>query len=136
MTQNELELWIKNNEGLSLKYYSDSLGHGTIGWGRDIQDCGIRLDEAEFMFQNDLKQATQELEKYNWYTIQPQGVKCALINMNFNLGITKLLEFHGMISALEKKNYVLAAKMALDSLWAKQVHDRASQIALMIRDGE
>jgi lysozyme len=136
MDEEQLEAWIKKDEGLNLHYYIDTTGHGTIGWGRDIQDCGIRIDEAELMFQNDFKQTKQELEQHSWYTMQPQGVQFALINMNFNLGITKLLEFTGMINALEQKNYVLAAKMALDSLWAKQVHDRANQIALMIREGK
>ena len=54
--------------------------------------------------------------------------------MNFNLGINKLSQFHGMISALEAKNYTLAAQEALNSLWAKQVGDRAKQIAVMISE--
>jgi lysozyme len=56
--------------------------------------------------------------------------------MNFNLGITKLLEFKDMITALEKKDYTSAAKAVLDSVWAKQVHQRATDVALMISEGK
>jgi lysozyme len=68
--------------------------------------------------------------------MQPEGVQMALINMNFNLGIHKLEQFVGMINALREKNYTLAAQEALNSLWAKQVHQRATDIALMIREGK
>jgi lysozyme len=131
----DLELWIKNCEGLDLHTYVDTNGHVTVGWGRNLEN-GIRLDEAELMFQNDLKQTIGELEPLAWFSTQPQGVKNALINMNFNLGITKLLEFKDMISALEKKDYTTAAQAALNSVWAKEVHERATDIAVMIRAGQ
>ena len=130
----DLELWIKNCEVLDLHTYVDTNGHVTVGWGRNLEN-GIRLDEAELMFQNDLKQTISELEPLPWFSSQPQGVKNALINMNFNLGITKMLEFKDMITALEHKNYSAAAKAALNSLWAKQVHQRAKDIAVAISAG-
>jgi len=131
----DLQQWIKNCEGLNLHTYIDTNGHVTVGWGRNLEN-GIRLDEAELMFQNDLKQTIHELEQCSWYINQPQGVKNALINMNFNLGITKMLEFKEMITALENKNYSAAAHAALNSLWAKQVHQRAKDIAVAISAGE
>jgi lysozyme len=130
----DLELWIKNCEGLDLHTYIDTNGHVTVGWGRNLEN-GIRLDEAELMFQNDLKQTIGELEPLSWFNSQPQGVKNALINMNFNLGITKMLEFKDMITALEHKNYTAAAQAALNSLWAIQVHQRAKDIAVAISAG-
>ena len=130
----ETQAWIKTEEGLKLIPYLDSLGHLTVGWGRCLEN-GIRPDEAELMFQNDLNQTVEELEEQSWYINQPKHVKDALINMNFNLGITKLLKFTGMINALKQNNYTLAASEALDSLWAKQVPNRAKRIALMIRQG-
>jgi lysozyme len=127
--------WIKNCEALKLIPYVDTTGNLSVGWGRNLRD-GIRIDEAELMFQNDFKQTVGELEPLSWYSIQPQGVKNALINMNFNLGITDLLEFKEMIAALESKNYPAAASAALNSLWAKQVGERAKDIAVMISEGK
>ena len=39
-----------------------------------------------------------------------------------------------MLSALEKGDYNVAAKEALDSNWAKQVGDRANRIAKVFRE--
>jgi lysozyme len=126
-----VQAWIKQDEGLKLHTYIDTNGHCTVGWGRNLEN-GIRLDEAELMFQNDLAQTVHELLQQPWYGSLPHNVQNALINMNFNLGITKLLEFKEMIAALENKNYPAAAKAALNSLWAKQVPNRAKEIAVMI----
>jgi len=131
----DLELWIKNCEGLDLHTYVDTNGHVTVGWGRNLEN-GIRLDEAELMFKNDLEQTISELQACDWFTIQPPGVRNALINMNFNLGITKLNGFKKMIAALQAKDYTTAALEALDSRWANQVHKRANDIAVMIRAGK
>ena len=135
MDDSKVKLWIKGCEALRLHPYLDTTGHVTIGWGRNL-DNGISYDEAELMFQNDYKNTVAELEKQDWYNMQPDNVKCALINMNFNLGIEKLLEFHGMIAVLKEKNYNLAATEALNSVWAKQVHDRALDIAAIIKEGK
>jgi lysozyme len=131
----DLQQWIKSCEKLELHTYIDTNGHCTVGWGRNLED-GISVDEAELMFQNDFKQAVKELETQAWYNKQPQGVKNALINMNFNLGITELLEFKAMINCLQSFDYTGAAQAALNSKWAKEVHQRATDIALMIREGK
>ena len=131
----DVQAWIKKCEALRLRMYIDIKSNPTIGWGRNLRK-GVSLDEAELMFQNDFKQAVRELETFGWYLVQPQGVKNALINMNFNLGIEKLLQFKRMISALTDKNYTQAAQEALDSKWARQVGDRATDVALMLREGK
>jgi lysozyme len=135
MNEQELQAWIKNCEDLKTHPYLDTTNHVTIGWGRNL-DNGISLDEAELMFQNDFKRAANELRGYVWYVQQPVGVQCALVNMNFNLGIDKLLGFKKMIVALLAKDYTTAALEALDSKWANQVHKRANDIAVMIRAGK
>lgn len=127
--------WIKKCEELRTHPYLDSTKHVSIGWGRNL-DNGISVDEAQLMFDNDFKRTINELAEHNWYWMQPKGVQDALINMNFNLGINKLLGFKKMIAALTAKEYTTAAREALDSLWAKQVHKRAADIALMISEGK
>lgn len=121
-----------------MKPYNDTADHPkiTIGYGRNLTDNGISLEEAEFLFENDFARVQKELSLYNWYKIQPAEVQYALINMCFNLGITKLLGFTRMIAALIMKDYAKAAEEALDSKWAKQVPNRAKDIAVMIREGK
>lgn len=132
---NDVQQWIKRCEALRLQIYIDTTGNPTIGWGRNLRK-GISVDEAELMFQNDFKETLAELEPCEWYTSLPYGVKTAIINMNFNLGIHKLLQFKRMIAALTDKNYTLAAQEALNSLWATQVGQRAKDVAVMIRSGK
>jgi len=131
----QVKAWIKNCEGLNLHPYLDTKGHVTIGWGRNL-DNGISKDEAQLMFENDFLRTENELLKCDWYTIQPPGVQNALLNMNFNLGITKLSGFTGMIQALKEKNYSKASQEALNSDWANEVGQRAKDIAVMIRAGK
>jgi lysozyme len=131
----DLQQWIKSCEDLKLEPYVDTTGHLTIGWGRNLVN-GIHPDEAELMFHNDFKQTVDELEQCDWYRMQPQGVKNALINMNFNLGIAKMNGFKKMIAALKSRDYTTAAFEALNSTWAKQVHGRATDIAVLIREGQ
>ena len=127
--------WIKHHEGLNLRLYKDTVNKTTIGYGRNIQDNGISQSEADFMFENDFNRCEHDLKSYSWYLVQPQNVKDALMNMCFNLGINRLLGFKKMILALIDKDYTKAAIEALDSKWAKQVGQRAKDIALMMRQG-
>jgi len=131
----DVQQWIKNCEGLKLHLYIDTKGNPTLGWGRNLRK-GISSDEAELMFQNDFRQTLAELDSCEWYLSLPYIVKCAIINMNFNLGLTKLLGFTKMIAALTDKNYTVAAQEVLNSLWATQVGQRAKDVSIMIREGK
>lgn len=133
-----LEAWIKKCEALRLHPYLDTAEPPkiTIAWGRNLTDNGLSEDEAEYLFQNDFKRCQNDLNKHQWYLMQPQNVKDALMNMCFNLGINRLSGFKRMISALEAKNYTVAAMEALDSKWAMQVGQRAKDVALLIRQGD
>jgi lysozyme len=59
-----------------------------------------------------------------------------MINLCFNLGITKLLTFKKALAAMEQEDFELAAEEFLDSKWAKQVGPtRSEDIAYMVRSG-
>jgi lysozyme len=131
----DLELWLKKCEGYRSHPYLDTKKIVTIGYGRNLDDNGISEDEAELMLQNDIKKAKTDLATCHFYINQPEHVQLALINMCFNMGLPRLLEFHGMIAALERNDYTTAAQEALDSLWAKEVGQRAKDVALMMRQG-
>ena len=60
----------------------------------------------------------------------------ALMNMAFNLGITKLVKFKKMLAALKAGDYNLAAKEALNSKWSKQVGKRSNRISDVFRNGD
>lgn len=131
----ELKQWIKGHEGLFLKPYKDTVNKTTIGYGRNIEDNGISVKEADMMFENDFSQCLKDLSQYTWYTEQPTNIQNALMDMCFNMGIHRLLTFKKMLAAIEAKDYTMAAIEALDSKWALQVKNRAKDVALVIKEG-
>lgn len=131
----DIKDWIKHHEGLKLNLYKDTVNKWTVGYGRNIEDNGISQAEADFMFDNDLARCKRELAPFPWYVNQPQNIQDALLNMNFNMGIARLLGFKRMIMALTAKDYTKAAIEALNSKWAEQVGQRAKDVALMMRQG-
>lgn len=136
MQKEEIKKWIKKCESCVLTPYFDTEGILTIGWGRNLRDNGILQKEADYLFDNDFDYVENQLGGFPWYVDQPPGVRAALINMCFNLGITRLRGFKKMITALNIKNYTVAAEEALNSKWAMQVGKRAKDVALMIREGK
>jgi lysozyme len=131
-----LKDWLIRNEGIKQTPYTDTVGKLTIGVGRNLTDRGLTLEEVYYLLDNDIDTARTNLEHYSWYVIQPFGVRDALCNMCFNMGLTRLLKFEKMIEALKAKKYQKAAAEALDSVWAKQVGKRAQEVAAVIREGK
>jgi lysozyme len=127
---------IVRDEGCSLKPYRDSVGKLTIGVGRNLDDVGIRQDEAMILLQNDLMRATQDvLRALPWAANLDLIRRAALTNMAFNMGIGKLLGFVHMLENLKCGKYQEAAESALNSHWAQQVGARATRLAEQIKTG-
>ena len=123
------------DEGLKLEIYKCTAGKITIGVGRNIEDRGITTSEARLLLANDVDIISGELtNNFPWWVSMPEPAQRALANMAFNLGVPRLSQFKNMLSALEKGDYNVAAKEALDSNWAKQVGDRANRIAKVFRE--
>ena len=128
--------YLREDEGLRLKPYRDTVGKLTIGYGRNLDDVGISRQEAHKLLEHDVHRTLINLEiKFRWWNSLTSKRQCAVANMGFNLGIKGLLGFEKMLAALEAKDYDLAADEALDSKWAKQVGARAERIANLIRQG-
>lgn len=117
------------DEELRLDMYPDSEGKLTVGVGRNIEDKGISKAEAMFMFNNDVDDTFDDLDRAcPWWTEMPAAAREALANMCFNLGLPRLLSFRKMLACLRNRDYLGAAREAVDSRWASQVGDRAKRI--------
>lgn len=125
------------HEGLRRLAYEDSVGVLTIGVGRNIEEVGLSDDEIYYLLKNDIRRCETELDNsFRWYKDLDQVRQEAMINLCFNLGITKLRKFKLALRAMEAKDYEDAADEFLDSLWATQVGQRAVEVTYMIRFGE
>ena len=59
-----------------------------------------------------------------------------LVDMAFNMGVPRLMQFKNMWMAIEKVNYPLACLEMLDSKWANQVGNRAVRLSEAMKTGE
>lgn len=128
---------LKRDEGEKLRLYKCSSGKFTIGIGRNIEDNGISKDESELMFANDVDRVEKEARSIfgNWKSISDARQR-ALVNMLFNLGMTRFMTFKRMIGAVIREDWDGAADEAINSTWSRQVGERANRIANMLRSGK
>jgi lysozyme len=133
----QLKEIIVKHEGLRLRPYRDTMNILTIGVGRNLESRGISNAEAMYMLMNDITRCDLELLQFDWYKNLDQIRREALIELVFNMGLSRLLGFTKMIAALKDKDFKLARKELLDSKWADQVkQNRATNIANRILTGK
>ncbi len=128
---------IKENEGMRLKPYRCTSGKLTIGYGRNLDDRGISVHEANELFENDLVDAEIALGNIFGLKIfeESESRVAALLDMAFNLGEGGLRKFKNMIEAVKRRDWIAAAGEAKQSLWYKQGGSRAEKIILLIKEG-
>jgi len=124
---------LKRHEGVRLKPYRCTANKLTIGVGRNLEDNGINMIEAEIMLANDIESCELELTKnIPWFKSCPDDVKVVLINMCFNMGWPRLSKFKNTLRYLENKEYEKASIEMLDSRWATQVGYRALELSKIL----
>lgn len=118
------------HEGLKLTPYRCTADKLTIGVGRNLDDVGITQQEAEFLLDNDILRCADDLDRnMSWWRDLSEVRQRVLIDMVFNLGISRFMKFQNMIDALANGNHAGAAAEMLDSRWANQVGQRAMRLA-------
>ena len=130
---------IKRHEGVKSKVYLCSAGYEPIGVGRNLSESGLGLsdDEIDYLLNNDIKRVQQELkDTYFWFGGLSDARRDAMVDICFNLGLTKLRGFTNALTAMSREQFDVAADEFMDSKWAKQVGMRAIRVTEMIRSGE
>jgi lysozyme len=137
---NRLADQLAKHEGVKRFAYKCPAGKWTIGVGRNIdEDGGLGLSDGEIytLLNNDIQRTDEELTNaFRFYEDLDRVRKDAMINICFNLGLTRLRGFRLALKLMETKDYLEASVEFLDSLWASQVGQRALDIAHMIQYGE
>lgn len=126
---------IKKHEGLRLQPYKCTAGKLTIGYGRNIEDNGISVYEAEVMLENDIQKCYALCIKLPFWNNLNEVRQSVILDMCYNLGFTRLQGFKKMFKALEVQDYKSAAKEMLDSKWARDVKSRATELAELMTCG-
>jgi len=145
---------IERHEGRKNKVYKDSLGIPTIGIGynlrnatakQDLAKVGANLkevlrgkqlseDQVNELFRMSLDRALKDAKSYYpEFDKLPDAAKGVLVDMSFNLGLTKLKGFKDLKRALGKGNYNAAADAMIDSAWYRQVKTRGVRLVNIMR---
>ncbi len=123
------------HEGYAAHPYKDTMGHITIGIGRNLDSRGVLPTEIDMMCDNDMQYFYNHLsEKFPWFLKLNDARQIALIDMCF-MGLKKFCTFVKMIDYLNKEDYDSAAIEILDSNYARQVGKRAIDLAAIIKLG-
>lgn len=119
--------------------YSDSLGFPTIGYGHLIlkgEDFSNGLTEAEAdeLLSKDLKRTIADAKSvYDKYNMDaPYEVQKVLVQMVFQLGVTKTNTFTNTLKYMANKDYKKSASNMRQSLWYKQTPNRVEELAKVL----
>ena len=120
--------------------YNDHLGYPTFGIGHLVRETdpeyvfavghSVDPERVQEAFEADLTVACSEcsiLCASDWDQF-PDEVQEILVNMLFNLGRTRLNKFKKMNAALRNRDWNTAAIEGRDSLWYRQVSNRAERL--------
>ncbi len=122
------------SEEKRLKPYKCKKGFLTIGIGRNLDANGISDLEAELMCLNDINKTQNELDAHlSWWRKCPENVQFVMMDMCFNLGITKFKKFTRTLDLVYAGLYERASLEMLNSSWSGQVGVRAEKLSLIMR---
>ena len=132
---------LKIDEGVVYELYNDHLGYPTFGVGHLVlesdpeygQPIGTPVSEERVAecFDSDLGTAISEchaLYGQGNFDGLPDEVQGILVNMMFNMGRTRLSKFKKMNTAVLDGDWKTAALQGRDSLWYRQVTNRAERL--------
>lgn len=134
---------LKLHEGFRSNVYRCSSNQRTIGYGTAAKSGqqNISRQEAHKLLVRELeKNYTQLTESIPWWEDLSAGRQIALLNLTYNMGIDKLLQFKKMLRSLESGDYELASKQLLlgsghngKSKYYTQVGKRAEHVSSAIQ---
>ena len=129
---------LRRHEGCETHAYSCTANKLTIGCGRNIDPAGglgLSEDEIIYLLENDITRCVKELEGFPWFPELVGARRDAMIDICFNLGISRLKLFKLALAAMGNHDYNTAAAEFINSKWRKQTGNRAIEVALMIKTG-
>ena len=138
---------IMADEGVKYEIYLDHLGYPTVGIGHLIkpndQEYGkpigtkVTSERVGELFIADAESAIKDCKKlFNNFDTIPEDIQHVLVNMMFNLGYTRFSKFKNFKAALDVRDWKKAAIEGQDSLWYRQVPNRARRLMERLKNGK
>ena len=143
---------LKIDEGYEQFVYKCPAGFNTIGFGYNLDANPLHLSSIEInhYFRTGMPEIEAERllilminlcikDLKNFFICWENICKArqdALINMAFNLGLTRFLKFKKFIAFIEAGDFSSASKEGLNSLWAKQLPNRSKRLMAVVKKGQ
>ena len=145
MDLDKLREELKRDEGCVHSVYLDHLNLKTVGIGHLLTEwdeeydkpVGTEVSEERVneLFAKDIDVTIDECKVlYEHFDDLPEEAQRIIANMMFNLGRPRLSKFKKMREAVMDANWIEAAIQMEDSLWAKQVPNRAERLCERMRN--
>lgn len=134
--ESELLQQIKEHEGLVLKPYKCTANKLTIGYGHNLEDNGLSKTACEFILSEDIDEAKKNLYAVftrKFYESLNDNQKIALIDMMFNLGLSRFLTFKKFIQAVKNKDFIKASAEIINSRAYQQNKSRYKKLSEQIK---
>lgn len=127
---------IASEEGFKEFPYKCPAGKLTIGYGFNIEDCGVPKVVARYWLNYLINHAQAKLSGYDFYRDLDPARQTVLVDMAYQMGIEGLMGFKNMIKAIKVRDWDAAAEAMLDSKYAREDSpNRARRNAETMRTG-
>lgn len=129
---------LTKHEGVKRFPYTDTVGKLTIGVGRNLTDKGLRPEEIAILLDHDVADAEDDaraLVGNACFNALSDVRKAVVVNMAFNLGVTRLRKFVQMLAAMKDGRHRDVAMEMRQSKWAQDVKGRAEELATLYERG-
>ena len=136
---------LEYDEGCKYEIYNDHLGYPTFGIGHRIIDSdpeygegigtAVNEDRVISAFESDVMGVVSDCKRlYPDFGSLPEDAQRIIANMMFNMGRTRLSKFKGMKRGVNARDWNAAADEMVDSVWYKQVTNRAKRLVKRMRE--
>lgn len=120
-------------EGFRSQLYYCTANKPTIGYGFNLEN-GIPKKIADLWLDYLLEELDRDVRKaFPNFSNYPFSVQEALMDMAYNMGLSKLLKFKKTLRLIDEGNYLQAGKELLNSQYAKDVPNRALRNSRLIK---
>lgn len=130
-----IKLW----EGFKAHQYVCPAGKQTIYYGHNLDDDPDPQQTGRIILINDLARCENNLKRAltsisTNYTLLPDTIKFVLIDMCYNMGLTRLLEFKKMFQCIRLEDWQGMIEEMIDSDYYKDVKNRADELVKTIKE--
>ena len=144
MDLRQLRLELEEDEGIKFEVYKDHLGYTTFGIGHLIRESdeeygkpvGYSIEKSRVIevFENDMQSVISDCNSlYDDFEELPEEAQHIIANMMFNMGLSRMRQFKGMKKGVDAREWDSAADEMVDSVWYKQVTNRAERLVKRMR---